>query len=198
MKPEVGSQRSEVKAWWQSKTILGIVGLVAVLIAERADLPVTQDEAGELITLSVGLVSAAVAIFGRVKARKEIKLTVPGGKWNPNAEVRKPKGYRFPKTGGYFMLSAPMAFLVWSVVVGLMFGAIAVGQRHSQEIVTPEKAREWLAVREVEDARHFLVRLADSLTFNCKVKPRFERDEQGTVRLTMTFDRAGMQVGAEF
>jgi hypothetical protein len=144
------------KAWWQSKTILGIIGLVAVLIAERANLPVTQDEAGELITLAVALVSAAVAIFGRVRARKEIKITVPGGTFNPHAEVRKPKRYKFPKTGGYAvepgMFLLLLACTTWACVSA--FG---------QVVITPEKAREWLAPVAVEDARPFFVRLFFSI-----------------------------------
>jgi hypothetical protein len=169
-----------VKPWWQSKTIIGIIGLVAVFIAERADMPITKDEAGEIITLIVGLASAALAIVGRVKARKELRATVPGGKFNPNAEVRKPRSYRFPKSGGRAQLSALVAGLVWMVtfiVIGLAVGqwqrARGMDWREMVErrdaMLRNESAPEirWTAP---EDKRPSYLRFLDSLNFSSALR----------------------------
>jgi hypothetical protein len=36
-------------------------------------------------------IGAFLAVYGRMNARKKIKMTKPGGAFNPKAEVRKAK-----------------------------------------------------------------------------------------------------------
>jgi hypothetical protein len=180
-----------VKPWWQSKTIIGIVTLLLAFLAERFSTGISQEEIGNVVTLGAGLLGAVLAIVGRLTAKKELRVTVPGGKFNPNAEVRKPKGYKFPKTGGYYELPSAWAGVAWLLAAGLFF-ALASCFQHSRAsemdlswqapIIEPAceiNVSEMLARRDamladqpapeirfcdVVDARPFLVRLLDSIT----------------------------------
>ena len=68
----------ETKVWWQSRTILASIVTVIALIAGGFNLTIdtqTQGEVVELVSVVVGVVGSAVAIWGRVKASKTIKTT---------------------------------------------------------------------------------------------------------------------------
>ena len=82
---------TETKAWWQSKTILGITIMLLAQILKLAKVDLATEELTQIVYLVAETLGASLAIYGRVKARKAIKRTFPGGKFNPHAEVRKAK-----------------------------------------------------------------------------------------------------------
>lgn len=52
---------------------------------------IVSHEITEIVTISMDAFGALLAVYGRMTARKKIKMTKPGGAFNPNAEVRKAK-----------------------------------------------------------------------------------------------------------
>lgn len=81
----------ETKAWWQSRTILGIVIMVVAQVLKYLKVDLATEELTQIVYLAAETFGASLAIYGRVKARKAIKRTTPGGKFNPHAEVRRAK-----------------------------------------------------------------------------------------------------------
>lgn len=82
---------TETKAWWQSKTILGIAIMVLAQILKLTKVDIATEELTSIVYLAAETFGASLAIYGRVKARKAIRRTTPGGQFNPHAEVRKAK-----------------------------------------------------------------------------------------------------------
>ena len=81
----------ETKPWWQSRTILGIVIMVVAQVLKYLKVDIANEELTSIVYLIAETLGASLAIYGRVKARKAIKRTRPGGPFNPNAEVRRAK-----------------------------------------------------------------------------------------------------------
>jgi hypothetical protein len=81
----------ETKAWWQSRTILGIVIMVVAQVLKYLKVDLATEELTQIVYLAAETFGASLAIYGRVRARKAIKRTTPGGKFNPHAEVRRAK-----------------------------------------------------------------------------------------------------------
>ncbi len=52
---------------------------------------IVSHEITDIVTISMDAIGAFLAVYGRMNARKKIKMTKPGGAFNPNAEVRKAK-----------------------------------------------------------------------------------------------------------
>ena len=52
---------------------------------------IVSHELTDIITISMDAIGAFLAVYGRIGARKKLKMTKPGGPFNPNAEVRKAK-----------------------------------------------------------------------------------------------------------
>ena len=82
---------NESKAWWQSKTILGIAIMLLAQVLKFAKVDIATEELTSIVYLAAETLGASLAIYGRVKARKSIKRTTPGGNFNRHAEVRKAK-----------------------------------------------------------------------------------------------------------
>ena len=82
---------NESKAWWQSRTIIGAVAVFLGLALRASGIDILNEELTHLLSLALEGVGASLAIVGRVKARKAIKRTTPGGAFNKHAEVRKAK-----------------------------------------------------------------------------------------------------------
>ena len=141
----------ETKNWWQSRTIIGIIVLLLAQVLKYLKVDIVNEELTEIVVLAMDFLGASLAIYGRVKARKSIKRTAPGGKFNPNAEVRKAKPVRKKLLGVFFFL----------IVV----------QSHA----IPYPSHVWytnpIRYCNVVDNRHFLVRLVDSLKFNILLFP---------------------------
>lgn len=81
----------ETKPWWQSRTILGIVIMVAAQVLKYLKVDLATEELTQIVYLAAETLGASLAIYGRVKARKAIRRTTPGGAYNPHAEVRRAK-----------------------------------------------------------------------------------------------------------
>jgi uncharacterized membrane protein len=81
----------ETKAWWQSRTILGIVIMLAAQVLKYLKVDIANEELTQIVYLTAETLGASLAIYGRIRARKAIRRTKPGGAYNPNAEVRKAK-----------------------------------------------------------------------------------------------------------
>jgi hypothetical protein len=79
----------EEKAWWQSRTIIGIIVMVLAQVLKMMKVDIVNEELTDIVTITMEFAGATIAVYGRVKARKAIKRTIPGGRFNPNAEVRK-------------------------------------------------------------------------------------------------------------
>lgn len=88
---ELGTSFEGEKPWWQSRTILGILIMLLAQLLKLAKVDIATEELTQAVYLAVETLGAALAIWGRVKARKQIKRTTPGGKFNPNAEIRRAK-----------------------------------------------------------------------------------------------------------
>jgi hypothetical protein len=107
----------ESKPWWRSRTIIGVLVLVLAQVLRLAKVDIVNEELTQIVTLVMDTFGAALAIYGRVKARKAIKRTKPGGPYNPKAEVRRAKraSASLPVVvavaGAY--LAGGVAFLSW-------------------------------------------------------------------------------------
>lgn len=85
------SEPEESKAWWQSRTIIGVIVLLLAQGLKLAKVDIVNEELTQIVTILMDAVGGFLAVYGRVKARKAIKRTTPGGPFNPNAEVRRGK-----------------------------------------------------------------------------------------------------------
>ena len=81
----------ETKPWWQSRTIIGVIVLLLAQVLKLLKVDIVNEELTQIVTLSLDAIGGFLAIYGRVKARKAIRRTTPGGKYNPHAEVRRAK-----------------------------------------------------------------------------------------------------------
>lgn len=80
-----------VKPWWQSRTIIGVAVMLLSQILRAAKVDIIDAELTDILTLCLDTVGAGLAIYGRIDARHKLKLTRPGGPFNPRAEVRRGK-----------------------------------------------------------------------------------------------------------
>jgi hypothetical protein len=135
----------ETKAWWQSRTIIGVIVLILAQALKYLKIDIVNEELTDIVVLAMDAIGATLAIYGRVKARRTLTGTIPGGQFNPNAEVRRAKPVR-KKFLGIFLL-------------------FIVAQAQATELRYP--AHVWhenpIKVREIIDERSFLVRLLVSV-----------------------------------
>ena len=82
---------NEEKAWWQSRTIIGIVVMLLAQTLKWFNVDIINEELTDIVTIAIETAGAGLAVYGRVKARKTLRRTRPGGLFNPNAEIRKAK-----------------------------------------------------------------------------------------------------------
>jgi uncharacterized membrane protein len=82
---------NEEKAWWQSRTIIGIVVMLLAQTLKWFNVDIINEELTDIVTIAIETAGAGLAVYGRVKARKTLRKTRPGGLFNPNAEIRKAK-----------------------------------------------------------------------------------------------------------
>ena len=138
------------KAWWQSRTIIGIVVMLLAQVLKWLEIDIVNEELTDIVTLAMESIGAGLAIYGRVKARKMIRRTKPGGQFNPNAEVRKAKPAR-KRVLGLLILSS------------------------SHCIALPYPSHVWyenpIKFQTIVDDRPFLIRLLDSLRISVSVLP---------------------------
>lgn len=142
---------NETKAWWQSRTIIGIVVMLLAQVLKWLKIDIVNEELTDIVTLAMESIGAALAIYGRVKARKAIRRTRPGGQFNPNAEVRRAKPVR-------------------SRLLGLFILILSINC-HAQAYPSHVWYDNPIEVRPVVDDRPFLIRLLDSLWISVSVLP---------------------------
>ncbi len=183
---------NEQKAWWKSKTILGIVGLLGAFLFERFHLAVSSDDITNVITLAGGLLAAIVAIVGRVKAQKSLTMTMPGGAFNPRAEVRKAIAVK-PSDKGHSLL-APLFLIAAFELLYLtaLAGATWQASRYSETFFSAHNS-PLISFHKAEDNRPFIIRLLCSL----RIVPTFAVIH-GTESNTASITKIELQGGAEF
>jgi uncharacterized membrane protein len=141
------------KPWYQSRTIVGVVVMILAQVLRWLKVDILNEELTDIVTLAMEVIGAALAIYGRVNARKTLRMTKPGGKYNPNAEVRRAKPARKKLLGLFLILFS--THICYS------------------EIAYP--AHVWyenpIKMCEVVDERPFLIRLLDSLVMNIYLLP---------------------------
>jgi hypothetical protein len=81
----------ESKPWWASRTIIGAAAVFLGMALRTSGVDILNEELTALLTVLLEAGGATLAVVGRIKARKAIRRTKPGGEYNPNAEVRKAK-----------------------------------------------------------------------------------------------------------
>ena len=142
---------NDEKAWWQSRTIIGIVVMLLAQVLKWLNVDIVNEELTDIVTLAMESIGAGLAIYGRVKARKTIRRTKPGGEFNPNAEVRKAKPARKRIFGVYLLFISA----------------------HCSAIAYPSHV--WyenpIKFQTIVDDRPFLIRLIDSLWISVSVLP---------------------------
>lgn len=79
------------KYWFQSRTIIGIFVMILSQIMRYFNIDIVSHEITDIVIISMDAIGAFLAVYGRMTARKKIKMTKPGGEFNPKAEVRKAK-----------------------------------------------------------------------------------------------------------
>lgn len=130
------------KPWWQSRTIIGIVVMLLAQVLKWLNVDIVNEELTDIVTIAMETAGAGLAVYGRVKARKTLRRTRPGGLFNPNAEVRRANPVR-NKIMGLFLLMT----------------ACSYGQTYPSNVWYENPIR----ITEIVDQRPFLVRLFDSL-----------------------------------
>ena len=142
---------NDEKAWWQSRTIIGIVVMILAQVLKWMKVDIVNEELTDIVTIAMEFIGATLAVYGRVNARKTLRRTKPGGAFNPNAEVRKAKPARKRIFGVYLLfISAHCSALTYPSHVWY----------ENPIKVTP-----------IVDDRPFLIRLIDSLWISVSVLP---------------------------
>lgn len=160
---------SDVKPWWQSRTIIGVAVMLLSQLLKRWHVDILDAELTEILTTGLDAVGAFLAIYGRINARKALKMTVPGGAFNPRAEVRRAKRAERGSADWQALFVVAMVFLFLGVMAFLSRGQAqdkTDGSARVEEVgpeVRPYQAREWLVYVPVKDERPFLTRLFSSL-----------------------------------
>jgi hypothetical protein len=62
-----------MKNWYTSQTLIGITGMVIVMVLKSFKWDVDDSSIQNWVTLAFGLISATVAIIGRIRATKRLK-----------------------------------------------------------------------------------------------------------------------------
>jgi hypothetical protein len=81
----------EAKPWWASRTIIGAFAVFLGMALRASGIDLLNEELTALLTVLLEAGGATLAVVGRIKARKAIRRTKPGGEYNPQAEVRRAK-----------------------------------------------------------------------------------------------------------
>lgn len=100
-----------VKPWWQSKTLIGIAVMLLSQLLRHFKVDIIDAELTDILTLCLDTFGAGLAIYGRIDARHKLKLTRPGGPFNPRAEVRR--GKRAGQVQWSVVLAISLIALTW-------------------------------------------------------------------------------------
>lgn len=158
-----GASPSQAKPWWQSRTLIGIAVMLLSQILRRWHVDIVDAELSDILTTAMDAVGAFLAIYGRVNARKAIKLTTPGGPFNPRAEVRRGTRANRGSASLDAMLLAGMCFLFLGMALYALPATARLADLPVPEAVGDRPVSEWMQVVRVEDSRPFFVRLLASV-----------------------------------
>lgn len=111
-------------------------------VLKRMHVDIVNEELTDIVTISMEAIGAGLAVYGRVKARKTLRRTIPGGSFNPNAQVRK---------------ASPVRNKIFGLL--LMMVACSYGQVYPSNVWYENPIR----FTDQIDYRPFIVRLIDSL-----------------------------------
>lgn len=180
-----------VKPWWQSRTIIGVFVMLLSQVLKLAKIDIVPQELTDIVSLVLDTTGAALAIYGRINARKALKLTVPGGKFNPRAEARK--ALPVHRDRGHANLRALLLVVALFAMLG---GAMCIGPVTMREVPMQAGGRplaEWVQVVPVVDKRPFWQRLWSSVRVTPSVAVAYT---EGTVTAKLT--KIELRGGADF
>jgi hypothetical protein len=182
-----------VKPWWQSRTLIGVAVLLISQALKAANVDIVDAEVTDALTLLLDTVGASLAIYGRIKARRTLKFTSPGGAFNPRAEVRKARRNR--ESGRAGLSAVALLFLTFLVVGGTTAGVnLLAGEYRVARYADAEGAtRPSISAVRVEDRRPFLLRLLASVRLTPSLAVAYTED--GTVVRLRKIELVG---GTEF
>ena len=141
---------TEEKPWWQSRTIIGIVVMLLAQVLKWFHVDIINEELTDIVTIVMEATGAGLAVYGRVKARKTLRRTKPGGVFNPHAEVRR---------------AAPVRNKIMGIF--LMMVSCSYGQMYPSNVWYENPIR----FTEFVDQRPFIIRLIDSLKLSIALFP---------------------------
>ena len=159
---------------WESRTIIGAVITIISLVASFKNVKIDVASLTDNVMDVIGLFGAAMVIWGRFKATRPISFTggtMPGGQFNPKAEVKKAEPVspapRPPGQSGRADVDALLIIAGLFLLVGISFCAFPnnapLASREAPEVIAHRQAADWMQVVRVEDTRPFFARLLASL-----------------------------------
>jgi len=159
---------------WESRTIIGAVITIISLVASFKNVKIDVSSLTDNVMDVIGLFGAAMVIWGRFKATRPISFiggTMPGGQFNPKAEVKKAEPVspapRPPGQSGRADVDALLIIAGLFLLVGIAFCGFPnnspMASREVPEVIAHHQAADWMQVVRVEDSRPFFTRLLSSL-----------------------------------
>ena len=195
------------KPIWQSRTIIGAFVTILALVAGFKNFKIDVANLTDILVQVAGLVGAALAIYGRIRATQPVKFlgsTQPGGAFNPKAEVRKAQeiGDRKSEIGNQqgradveaLMLVAAIFVLAGIALCSWPKSPETVASLPVPEAVSGKPLSQWVQVVPIVDERPFFVRLLASL--RATPSTALVTTEQGTTSLRIV--QVELTGGAEF
>jgi hypothetical protein len=182
-----------VKPWWQSRTLIGVAVMLLSQILRRWHVDIVDAEISDILTMVLDAVGASLAIYGRINARKALKLTVPGGPFNRKATgSTATRANRGSATLDVLLLGAMFFLLLGMALYALP--AARVPQIPVPELIGGRPVAEWVQIVRLEDNRPFLARLLSSI--RATPSAALVTTEDGTTRILKI--EIGFQGGATF
>ena len=200
---------------WLSRGVVGSVVVIVATVAGFKGWSVDADKTTDLIMQAMALIGGIVALWGRLQAEQPIRWTrgtVPGGSFNPKAEVRKAeKGHAKLQAlaimvGAFLLVGAGLFIEVGSVKaevgssekIPITTSSVSLLPTSALQLPTSptcggRRLAEWVQVVPIVDERPFCRRLWSSLTLNPTVAFHFL---DGNISASLT--ALQLKGGAEF
>jgi hypothetical protein len=169
---------NDTKPFWQSRAIIGSAVTIAALIAGFYKIKIDVGNLTDIVVQIAGLLGAALAIYGRIKATQPIAFTggtKPGGPFNPEAEVKKAEVAK-PETAdrksesGAASQDTLLLVAVIFILLGMFVWAIPAHssprpliEEPEPEVIAHRAVCKWMQIVRIEDSRPFLTRLLASI-----------------------------------
>jgi len=160
------------KPIWQSRTIIGAFVTILALAAGFKNFKIDVANLTDILVQVAGLIGAALAIYGRIRATQPIKFmgaTQPGGAFNPKAEVKKAEPVKaggtptLPSQSGKASVDALLLGAMAFLLFGMLVYSFPAPRRAEAETCGGKPLGQWVQVVKVVDERPFFVRLLASL-----------------------------------